>query len=156
MIAPAPLLETRAFDVADASQVASLVNRWLNDARWSIPLDEESARRQWLFMPPRSEFGARLQEPLRLCAWRAGEIVGYLDGALGATSESPDLPEHQPEGLIRFLACVPGAENAPEVLRLLLQRVETLCLERGVTRLVAFHLSTGFLAFQAGAGMLPG
>jgi ribosomal protein S18 acetylase RimI-like enzyme len=111
-------------------------------------------------VPPPAEFGARLQEPVRLCAWRAGELIGYLDGAYGATADTLDLPEHRPEGLIRFLACPlrseAGGEQAAEVLRVLLERVEAHWRDHKVERMVAFHPSSGFRAFQAGAGILPG
>lgn len=156
MIAPQPQLEVRAYEAEDAPWVTALVNRWLTVAPWSLPLDARMAREQLLAQPPASEFGARLQTPLRLCAWRAGELVGFLDGAYGATAEALDLPEHRPEGLIRFLAAVPHAEQTGVVLRLLLDRVEAHWRDHKVEHLVAFHPSSGFRAFQAGAGILPG
>lgn len=156
MIAPPPPLEVRAFEPEDAAQVAGLVNRWLMVAPWSLPLDAEMAHEQLLAEPPPCEFGARLQEAMRLCAWRAGELIGYLDGAYGAPAGALDLPEHQPQGLIRFLACVPQSEQTAEVLRVLLARAESHWRDHKVEQLVAFDPSTGFRAFQAGSGVLPG
>lgn len=156
MITPPPPLEVREYELEDAPQVTTLVNRWLTVAPWSLPLDAQMAREQLLAQPPTCEFGARLQEAMRLCAWRAGELVGYLDGAYGATSEALELPEHQPEGLIRFLAAAPRSSQAGDVLRLLLERAEAHWRDHKVEQLVAFHPSCGFRAFQAGAGILPG
>ncbi|MGL4651832.1 MAG: hypothetical protein ACRC1H_20655 [Caldilineaceae bacterium] len=156
MIAPPPPLELREYDPDDSPHVIALINRWLTVAPWSLPFDARMAKDQLLATPPPSEFGARLQEAVRYCAWRAGELIGYLDGAYGAPGDELELPEHQPAGLIRFLACVPGSEHAPEVLRLLLERAESHWRDHKVDRLIAFHATSGFRAFQAGAGMLPG
>jgi hypothetical protein len=56
----------------------------------------------------------RWQYHSRLAAWRAGEMVGFLDAATGHDGDHLDAPEHPPHGLLRFLALTPRAELASE------------------------------------------
>jgi ribosomal protein S18 acetylase RimI-like enzyme len=58
--------------------------------------------------------------------------------------------------LIRFLALPPRQDLAAEVGAALLEAVQAFWQATGVGYVKAFHLSTGYPSFQAGAGLLPG
>jgi ribosomal protein S18 acetylase RimI-like enzyme len=101
-------------------------------------------------------YPVRWQGHLRLCAWRAGVLVGFLNAALGLDHEHLDQPEHHPFGLCRCLAVAQGAEAGGDVMMRLLEAGEQFWRQRQVERIIAFSLSTGYPGIQAGVGILPG
>jgi ribosomal protein S18 acetylase RimI-like enzyme len=105
---------------------------------------------------PPTVFPIRWQQHCRLGAWRAGQLVGFLDAAVGLDRDNLDLPDYHPLGLIRFLALPERADLVQEVAAALFDAVHRFWQETGVAYVKAFHLSTGYPSFQAGAGLLPG
>lgn len=164
MIPFAPALTVQPLQMAQSAALLRLLGPQMAATPYSLPLDEETVRREILADAPPTVYPVRWQRHLRLGAWRGGALVGFLDAAAGHDSESLDLPEYQPLGLIRFLALPePGAitgelvgELAGEVGAALLETVQRFWEQTGVGFVKAFHLSTGYPSFQAGAGLLPG
>ncbi|HXF61953.1 MAG TPA: GNAT family N-acetyltransferase [Caldilineaceae bacterium] len=125
-------------------------------APYSSAMDEAAVRREVMAEPPPAVFPVRWQQHRRLGAWRAGQLVGFLDAAVGLDSESLDRPDYRPFGLIRFLALPDRPELIADAAAALLNAAQRFWQETGIAYVKAFHLSTGYPSFQAGAGLLPG
>lgn len=156
MIPVAPVVAVRSMQREDTPAIITLMNRWLSIAVYSLPLDTSAAQSQLVREPPASYFEVRWTDHLRLCAWRAGELVGFLDAGCGHDGEHLDESEYAPHGLIRFMALSERAELADEAFRLLMAEAETYWQNHNIRQLGAFHITTGYPSFQAGAGVLPG
>jgi ribosomal protein S18 acetylase RimI-like enzyme len=156
MIPVAPALSVRPLTTDDLDAARRFVNQTLGVAPFTVPLDQADAYTQWVREPPPTVFDMRWQYHSRLAAWRAGEMVGFLDAATGHDGDHLDAPEHPPHGLLRFLALTPRAELASEAFTLLMAAADDFWRLRGAGELVAFPISGGYPTFQAGAGILPG
>ena len=129
MIPVTPEISVRPLQPDENEVVGSAVNGILSSTPYSMPMDAAMLHTQ-LYQPnPPTIYPVRMQRHARLCAWRAGRLEGFLDAAVGLDSDSLRLPDYQPFGLIR---------------------------QAGVAHVKAFHMSTGYPAFQAGVGVLPG
>jgi GNAT superfamily N-acetyltransferase len=100
-------------------------------------------------------YPVRFQRRQLLGAWRAGELLGVIDIATGQDSENAALPDYQPVGLLRFCALPERKELVNDAAQVLLAGAETFWRSNGVGHIKAYHLSTGYPQFQAGAGLLP-
>lgn len=156
MIPVAPALTIQPLLLQQSGALLALIGPRIAATPYSLPLDEEAVRREILSDAPPTVYPVRWQRHLRLGAWRSGVLVGFLDAAVGHDSESLDLPEYQPVGQIRFLALPEQGDLAGEVAAALLDAVQVFWEQTGVGYVKAFHLSTGYPSFQAGAGLLPG
>jgi ribosomal protein S18 acetylase RimI-like enzyme len=156
MIPVAPVLTVRPMQRADLPAVITLMNRWLDRAVYSLPMDERAAQRQLVGDPPVLWHEVRWTDHLRLCAWRAGELVGFLDAGCGHDGDHLAESEYAPHGLVRFVALSDRAPLAEEAFHLLMAEAESYWQNHNIRQLSAFHISTGYPAFQAGAGVLPG
>lgn len=156
MIPVAPALAIRPLDRDDATPATALLNRWLGATPYSLPLDARAAQQEVWHEPPFSYFSPRWVDHRRLGAWRAGELVGLLDIASGHDGEHVHLSEYAPHGIIRFAALTERTELANEVFPMLMAAAEEYWASHNITELVAFHHTTGYPSFQAGAGVLPG
>jgi GNAT superfamily N-acetyltransferase len=156
MIAIPPAIHVEAIDGQAAAELTHLIGpRWMQTP-YSAAVDSELVRREILTDQPTSIYPVRWQHVRHLAAWRAGQLVGFLDAAVGLDSDSPDVPDYRPYGLIRFLE-VPGrAELVNEVAAALFVAVQVFWQEAGVGFVKAFHLSTGYPSWQGGVGILPG
>ena len=125
-------------------------------APYSLPMDGTRFEDEVTAPDPPTVYKVRWQRHLQIGAWRAGEMVGFLDLASGLDSDSGDLADYQPIGLIRFLALPDRSELVSDVSALLFERAQQFWKAAGVGYVKAFHLSTGYPSFQAGAGLLPG
>lgn len=152
----APTLSVRPMQEEDAPALPPLLNRSLASAPYSLPMDDGDLRRQVLAQPPQSWYATRWTGHLRLGVWRAGELVGFLDAGAGHDCDNLELSEYEPHGLIRFVALTDRGELAAEAFALLMQSAEDSWRRLQIRRLVAWHVSTGYPSFQAGAGILPG
>jgi GNAT superfamily N-acetyltransferase len=152
----APSLLVRPLQVDDRPIVAEALNAVLADVPYSTPFDPAAIHEQLIAMNPPSYHAVRWQQFARLAAWRARRLQGFLDAAVGFDSDSPDLPEYRPLGLLRFFHIVEQSERAPEVAQALLEAAEEFWRSAGVGQIKAFHHSTGYPHFQAGLGALPG
>jgi ribosomal protein S18 acetylase RimI-like enzyme len=79
-----------------------------------------------------------------------------MDVAAGHDRDHLAEPEHKPHGLLRFVALTEREPFAADAFALLQQAAEEFWRAHDVTELVAYHISTGYPSFQAGAGILPG
>lgn len=151
-----PDLIVRALASPDAPALRTLLNPLLSTAIYSRPMSVEMVLAQALRRHPHTVYPTRLQQNRCLGAWRAGRLVGVIDVAVGFDSDSLDLPDYQPLGLLRFLALPVQADLRATVAEMLLDGAETFWRDAGVGLIKAFHISSGYPAFQAGAGLLPG
>ncbi len=156
MIPIKPELSTRPLRQVDHPAAAQLVSHVMGRAPYSLALDTERFEREVTAPEPPTVYPVRWQRHLQIGAWRAGQLVGLIDLAAGLDSDSLDLPDYQPIGLIRFLALPEREELVNDVSHLLFERANQFWKAAGVGYVKAFHISTGYPSFQAGAGVLPG
>lgn len=156
MIPVSPTVTVQPLTADQCGALTRLIGPQIAATPYSLPLDEAAVRREILADAPPTVFAVRWQQHLQLGAWRGGALIGFLDAAVGHDSESLDLPAYQPLGLIRFMALPDRSEPAGEVAAALLDAVQAFWQQTGVGYVKAFHLSTGYPSFQAGAGLLPG
>src|SRR5690606_34309383 len=77
------------------------------------------------------------------------------DVAVGLDSDSADVPDYHPNGIVRFLALPERGEWVTPVAEALFEAAQRFWQETGVAYVKAFHMSTGYTSFQTGAGILP-
>ena len=155
MMPIAPTIAVHPLQRAERDACAELLNRRLLDSAYSLPMDAKTLDEQ-LFLPdPPTVFDVRWSKRLVLGAWRAGEMIGVLDAATGHHSGNLDLPEFEPEGLLRFLVFGERDDLVNDTFRALMDRAHTFWREEHVRQVTAFHISTGYPLFQAGAGVMP-
>ena len=156
MLPYSPGLTIRALTDDDGDAAGELVNRMLARTLYSAPMDETAIREQLFGAAPPTLYPVRWQKRNLLGAWRAGNLVGLLDAATGMDRDSLILPDYQPLGILRFLVLPDQPELVEDVMQLLLDAAERFWRSAGVGHVKAYHISTGYPQFQAGAGLLPG
>lgn len=156
MISVSPLITVQAMDGAASGVLTRLISPRIAAAPYSAMIGHEQVRQEIFAERPTSFYPVRWQQHRRLGAWRGGQLVGFLDAAVGLDAESEDVPDYYPIGLIRFMALPDRSELAGAAAEALLQAAHNFWLETGVAYVKAFHISTGYPFFQAGAGILPG
>ncbi len=156
MIPVMPSLSVRPMDESDAPDLVTLLGGLIAGAPYSSTVDESVLHRQVLAADPPTLFPIRFQQHLHLGVWRAGQLVGFLDTAVGLDSDNLDLPDYQPLGLIRFLALPARQDLVDDVANALFDAAQDFWQKTGIGFVKAFHISTGYPCFQAGAGVLPG
>ena len=150
-----PSLHIRPLRIDEASLVGHAINELLRKTPYSTPMEETEIKDQLLHSQPPTLYQAKWQRHLRLCAWRAGELEGFIDAATGFDQESMDRPEYRPIGLLRFLVLPGKTELIQDVATSLLSAAEDFWRNAGIGYVKAFHMSTGYPSFQAGLGVLP-
>ena len=156
MIPFAPGLAVRPLAAEDGEAAAALVNRLLLRAPFSALMDSVAVAEQLFGQSPPTVLPVRWQQRQLLGAWRAGDLVGVADIAAGLDGDSLDEPDYRPLGLLRFLALPPRADLVAETADALFAAAHQFWRKCGVGYVKAYHISTGYPCFQAGAGMLPG
>lgn len=151
-----PSLIIRPLRVDEVTLMGHFINDLLRNTPYSVPMEETELKDQLLHSQPPTLYQARWQRHFRLCAWRAGELEGFLDAATGFDQDNLDLPDYQPIGILRFLVLPTKTELVQEVATALLTGAEEFWRNAGIGYVKAFHMSTGYPAFQAGLGVLPG
>lgn len=155
MMPIAPDIIIRSMGRDDADALAEFLNPAFTAIAYNLPMDEGLAR-EFIFEPgPLTLFPVRWQRHMHLGAWRARQLVGFLDAATGLDSDHQSSPDYEPQGLLRFLALPQRADLIEPVGIALIQAAERFWLDVGTRHVQAFHLSTGYPTFQAGAGVLP-
>jgi GNAT superfamily N-acetyltransferase len=150
-----PLITVSALDAAASGVLARFIGPRVAAAPYSTVINTEQVRREILTEQPPSFYPVRWQKHRHLGAWRAGQLVGFLDAAVGLDPDSYDVPDYHPDGLIRFLAVPDRSEWIAPVAEALFAEAQRFWQETGVAYVKAFHISTGYPSFQAGAGILP-
>ena len=150
-----PSLHIRPLRIDEASLVGHAINELLRKTPYSTPMEETEIKDQLLHSQPPTLYQAKWQRHLRLCAWLAGELEGFIDAATGFDQESMDRPEYRPIGLLRFLVLPGKTELIQDVATSLLSAAEDFWRNAGIGSVKAFHMSTGYPSFQAGLGVLP-
>lgn len=151
----APLITVEPLDEDAGGVLTRLIGPRIAAAPYSSIVNAEHVRREILTAPPPSQYPVRWQKHRHLGAWRAGQLVGFLDTAVGLDSDSEDVPDYYPNGLIRFLVLPDHREWVTPVAEALFDAAQRFWQESGVAFVKAFHISTGYPSFQAGAGILP-
>jgi GNAT superfamily N-acetyltransferase len=151
----APLITVQALDAAAGGILTRFIGPRIAAADYSAVVNFEHVRREILTETPVNHYPVRWQKHKHFAAWRAGQLVGFLDVAVGLDSDSADVPDYQPIGLIRFLALPDRREWVTPVAEALFDEAQAFWQETGVGFVKAFHISTGYPCFQAGAGILP-
>lgn len=152
----APSLIIRALNQDDVQAASELINRQLAYAAYSAAMDEGELNEQLFSPQPSTLLPVRWQQRAVLGAWRAGSLAGLLDVAAGQDHDSQDLPDYKPIGLVRFAVLPQRQELVDEVAYALWDAAEAFWRRNRVVEVKAFHISTGYPSFQAGAGILPG
>lgn len=158
MIPVLPALTVRPFEEDDSDSLLDLVRSQLRRSLYSSELEDANDSKTIVeqFLQPNSPFVARWQTVRPLCAWRAGELVGFLDAATGFDASHLDLPDHQPLGFLRFIAITQRTDIINETLLVLLRAAEQFWLEQKVHHVTAFSQRMGYPFFQGGVGVLSG
>ena len=156
MISPTPAITVQVIDATYGADLARfLAPRWAG-VPYSATVDADLVHREVFAAPPPALYAVRWQRHRQFAAYRAGQMIGFLDAAVGLDADSADIPDYHPYGLIRFLGLPERGELVGETARALLAAVQSFWREAGVGLVKAFHLTTGYPSFQAGAGILPG
>jgi GNAT superfamily N-acetyltransferase len=156
MIPVAPSLLVRPLQREEFLPVAEALNTALAMTPHSETLDPRTLAIHLTDANPPSLYPVRWQQHECLCVWRAKRLEGFINVATGFDSDSLDMPDYRPLGLLRFLWVVNKSARADEILMTLLEAAEEFWRKVGVAHVKAFHMSTGYPAFQAGLGALPG
>jgi GNAT superfamily N-acetyltransferase len=156
MIPIKPEISVRPLSLTDVEAVRSVVNENLVDIPYCAPFTRTMVEEQILGEQPATLYPVRWRQNRQLGAWRAGRLIGFIDIATGQDSDSTQLADHEPIGLLRFLALPTDASLSQETADKLLEAAHQSWRSAGIGYVRAFHISTGYLSFQAGAGMLPG
>ena len=155
MLPFAPTLFVRPLTPEDAEAACHLINRMLALSIYSRAMTPADVDAQFLEEAPPGVFTARWQKRSTFVLLRVGELVGLLDAAVGLDSESLDLPDFEPLGLLRFLVLPEDPAIRNDAAVRLLAAAEEFWRRSGVGRVKAYHLSTGYSQWQAGIGLLP-
>jgi ribosomal protein S18 acetylase RimI-like enzyme len=156
MIPVAPSLLVRPLQREEFPLIAEALNTALSMTPHSEMLEPRTLAIHLTDPNPPSLYPIRWQQHECLCAWRAKRLEGFIDVATGFDSDSLDMPDYRPLGLLRFLWGVNKSVPTDEILMTLLDAAEAFWRASGVAHVKAFHMSTGYPAFQAGLGALPG
>lgn len=156
MIPLAPATTVRDLTRADAAALADLLNVLVADVPYSSEIDVATVRREILVEQPPTVYPVRWQHVQPVGAWRAGQLVGYLDAGVGVDRDNLHLPEYQPLGLIRFMALPARDELVGEVAQALFAALVGYWQAHSVAHVQAYHISTGYPSVHLGAGILAG
>ena len=151
-----PTLTLRPLRKEDEPLIISLLNQQILRAPYSRALDQKAFLANLLQPNPPSYYPIRWHRHQCFCIWRAGALEGLIDIAVGFDSDSLDLPDYSPLGLLRFLLLSAEPTRVDEVVKLLLTAATDFWRQHGVGQVKAFHLSTCYPEFQGGFGALPG
>src|SRR4029079_9822480 len=100
------------------------LNEALANAPFSSPFNPATVQEQLISANPPSLHSVRWKRHQRLAAWRARRLEGFIDVAVGLDSDSVDLPDYQPLGLLRFFYLVERSERAAVVTTALVEAAE--------------------------------
>lgn len=156
MLPFAPAIAVRALVPDNIVDACVLVNQAASQMLYSRSMAAEEVNLQLLGDAPPTLMSVRWQRRACLGAWRAGELIGFADVAVGLDSDSLALPDYQALGLLRALLLPDAQPLADETAAGLLDAAERFWRTGRVGHVKAFHSSTGYPAWQAGLGMLPG
>jgi ribosomal protein S18 acetylase RimI-like enzyme len=145
----------RPLDPADSRQMLALLYPTLFDAPYSRKMDNVSILDQCFQPSPPTAHESRWLQHHVLGAWNGDALVGFIDLGVGYDRSTLHLSGERPLGLLRFMGLPEDYILAGRTAKALLQAADLLWQEAGVRRIRAFSLSTGYPAFQSGAGVLP-
>lgn len=150
-----PKVAVRRVTATDIEAATRLLNASLAGSIFSRTMTDAEAAEQLLANAPATLLPVRWQKHAIFAALRAGEIIGLLDVAVGLDSESQEIPDYQPLGLLRF-GVLPEAQTLlDECADVLLNAADEFWRSSGVGLIKAYHPSTGYPQWQGGLGLLP-
>lgn len=150
-----PAIVVRELAPEDVEAARHLINLACLGSIYSRPMTTAEAADQLLGERPPTLLPVRWRNHAVLLAVRVGEPVGLLDVGVGLDSDSPERPDYQPLGLLRFFALPADEALRNDVARCLMTAADTYWRRHGVAVVKAYHPSTGYPNWQGGFGLLP-
>jgi ribosomal protein S18 acetylase RimI-like enzyme len=150
-----PALFTRPLTQDDLGAARDLLNRMMATSIYSRALTMEEVSEQLLTDSPPCFLPVRWQKHSVFAALRVGQMVGLIDVAVGLDSDSAEMPDYQPLGLLRFWALPTDQTILDETAAALLAAAESFWRRSGIGLVKAYHLSTGYPQWQGGLGLAP-
>ena len=129
----APDLVVRPLEQDDAAALQAILNPLLSTAHYSQTMSVEMILAQILRRHPHTVFPTRLQHNQVLGVWRARQLVGCIDVAVGLDNETLGRPDYLPFGLLRNFVLPDRSDLVNEVAALMLEAAEDV-LARGQGR----------------------
>ncbi len=148
-------LEVRLLFPTDSRAVAALLSPALRAVPYSREMSDAEILEQCFQPEPPTVHPSHWLQHQVLGAVQRGRLLGFVDFGVGYDHTALHRIGETPLGLLRFLALPDTYPLAVQVAQVLLAEVETLWRMEGVRQVRAFSFSTGYPAFQFGAGILP-
>jgi len=139
----------------DSHQMHGLLDAALAKAPFSCPMDDAAIQAHCFQPEPPAVHTVRWLRRQLFGALAEEQLLGFIDVGVGFDHATQHLMGDRPLGLLRFLALPESYTLSGQVARLLLQTAEDFWRSQSVRRVRAFSLSTGYPAYQMGAGVLP-
>ncbi|MBX3052733.1 MAG: GNAT family N-acetyltransferase [Caldilineaceae bacterium] len=139
----------------DSHQMHALLAQTLSGALFTCPMDDAEIQANCFQPEPSSLHSVRWLRHQIFGVLAEERLLGFIDVGLGYDHATQHLMDDRPLGLLRFLVVPTDYNFSSRVARLLLQTAETFWREQSVRRVRAFSFSTGYPAYQMGAGILP-
>ncbi len=147
-------LFVRRIYASDSHQVLALLSPTLQTTPYCSSMDNAAVLDCLHPSPPTSHSVSWVQHDL-LGAWDGEDLLGFVDLGVGYDHTNIHREGEQPLGLLRFLALPTDYLIAARVAQTLLTAADAYWQEATVRQVRAFSFSTGYPAFQSGAGLLP-
>ncbi|RME62123.1 MAG: GNAT family N-acetyltransferase [Caldilineae bacterium] len=148
-------LYVRTLYPPDGRQIQGLLMAHLAATPYCSAMDEAQVQEQCFLPAPPGVHEVQWLRHQVLGAMVDERLIGFIHIGVGFDQETLHLVGRRPFGLLRFLALPQEYLSAGRTARLLLQAADDYWREQGVAWVRAFTLSTGYPAFQLGAGLLP-
>ncbi len=140
----------------DSHQMHRLLADSLAAAPFSSPMEDADIQNNCFPPEPTSVHSVRWLRHQLFGVLVEERLMGFIDIGVGYDHATQHLMNDRPLGLLRFLALPTDYTLSGSVARLLLQTADEFWKQQGVRRVRAFSYSTGYPAYQMGAGVLPG
>lgn len=151
----APTLSVRPLTPDDVEAACRLLNRMMATSIYSRSLTSVEAGEQLLGNASVGVLPVRWQKRAVFVVLRVGEMIGLIDVAVGLDSDSPEMPDYQPLGLLRFWVLPEDETMIDETATTLLTSADEFWKRNGIGLIKAYHPSTGYPQWQGGLGLLP-
>ncbi len=148
-------LFVRRIYASESHKVLALLRPSLQSTPYSSDMDNAAVLSDCLQPSPPTMYPARWLQHDLLGVWDEETLLGFADIGVGYDHTNLHIEGSKPLGLLRFLALPSDFLLAARVARLLLRELDAVWREADVDRVRAFSFSTGYPAFQSGAGVLP-
>ncbi|MEZ4836955.1 MAG: GNAT family N-acetyltransferase [Caldilineaceae bacterium] len=139
----------------ESHKVLALLRPLLQKTPYCSEMDNDAVLANCLQAAPPTLHPVRWLQHDLLGVWDQERLLGFADVGVGYDHTNFYLEGVPPIGILRFLALPDDYLLAGRVARLLLSELDRFWREAEVEWVRAFSFSTGYPAFQCGAGVLP-